>query len=215
MKNLLPILLFVNLIFTSFAQELPEVPLKNGLAYYKFDHNLENTNNKCLSSYFNVTSGYQNLMVKYISYANQLSQEKTYGEKLFFIKLGGGKLNCIDTMVAQGGMLLWGPVSWTPNIISLSNKKITNYIVSTEIQIVFTSKSAYSIYIKNVQCNLTWANGRGTYIYDLGELYTQVKNSAKISKKDIKFFEELNYFIQATDEIILKSLTETINLDQL
>jgi hypothetical protein len=52
-------------------------------------------------------------------------------------------------------------------------------------------------------------------IFDLGELYTQVKNSASISKKDIEFFEELNFFIQATDEIILKSLTETINLDQL
>ena len=50
MKQIFLSLFLTNFIVTTFAQELPEVPLKNGLSYYKFDHKLENKNNKSLLS---------------------------------------------------------------------------------------------------------------------------------------------------------------------
>jgi hypothetical protein len=212
MKLLYSTLIFTNLVLKTFAQELPEVPLKNGLAFYKFDHTLENTNDKCVSSFFTN----QTIALKILNYAHQLSLEKSFGDKELFIPaLLEYKLNCIDTIITQErGFNLSGPFHWVPNTNMLTNKNIISYTVRANIQIVFTSKVEYSVYFKNVSCNLMGVNGQ-SYIYDLGELYTQVKNSTRISKKDVKLFEELNYFIQATDEIILKSLVETINLDQL
>jgi hypothetical protein len=225
MKRLYSILLFANLVLTSFAQELPEVPLKNGLAYYKFDHKLENTNNKCVSSYFNIVS-HPTFVSKYMAYAGQLSQAKNsiHGHYNLFLLLNddndNNNINCLDTISTQNQgfhLTISGDIDFSPAIIQLMKKKIIENNIYASVQIVFTSKTEYSIYLKNVNCNLAWVQGfkTGTDIYDLGELYTQVKNSGKISKKDVKFFEELNYFIQSTDEIILKSLVETIKLDQL
>lgn len=219
MKQIFLSLFLTNFIVTTFAQELPEVPLKNGLSYYKFDHKLENTNNKCVSSYFTNQTFYQ----KYMLYAHQLlTQDKSYDKKGIDFSIGNlaeYKLNCTDTIdIPNVGFKLSGAIAnWTPTVIQLRKKKITGYQVMANIHVVFTSKNEYSLYIKNVNCTLIWAQGFniGMDIFDLGELYTQVKNSASISKKDIEFFEELNFFIQVTDEIILKSLTETINLDQL
>ena len=51
--------------------------------------------------------------------------------------------------------------------------------------------------------------------YNIGELYEQTKASGKITKSDIKFFENLNFFVKSADEIILKALTETYQVDEL
>jgi hypothetical protein len=221
MKQLIFTILFANVLLTFFAQELPDVPLKNGLAYYKFDHKLENTNNKCISSYFLNST----LQQKIGQYGQQLTMNKTngYNHNQIIIKVYAKKnnINCNDTLVVQNnGFNLFksgGEIDWRPAMIELMRKKILNYDIKASIAIVFTSKNEYTVYIKNVNCNIYWSQGlkTGMDIYDIGELYTQTKESGKITKKDIKFFEELNYFIKATDEIILKSLTETINLDQL
>ena len=221
---ILPLLLLCNI---SFAQELPEVPLKNGLAYYKFDHKLENTNNKCVSSFFNILSNNNAFFGKYMAYAAQLSQAKNsiYRQNNLFLYLvdrtnQSTLINCLDTILIQNNgfkLTRSGDIDWSPAIIPLLKKKFIEYNINASVQIVFTSKTEYSLYLKNVNCSLTWVQGfkTGNDIYDLGELYTQLKNSGKISKKDVKFFEELNFFIQSTDEIILKSLVETIKLDQL
>jgi hypothetical protein len=52
-------------------------------------------------------------------------------------------------------------------------------------------------------------------IHNIGELYQQTKDSGKINKSDIKFFEALNFYIKSVDEIFLKALAETYKADEL
>ncbi len=55
----------------------------------------------------------------------------------------------------------------------------------------------------------------GLEIHNIGELYQQTKDSGKINKSDIKFFEALNFYIKSVDEIFLKALAETYKADEL
>ena len=50
MKNYLTSIILLLSSSSIFAQNLPNIPIKNGMAYYSFEHKLDNTA-KCLSSY--------------------------------------------------------------------------------------------------------------------------------------------------------------------
>ena len=65
-------LLLIVFYNTLAAQELPEIPLKNGMAYYVFEHKLDNTK-KCLSNYFN---GYTTSS-KASNYATQFAMQQS------------------------------------------------------------------------------------------------------------------------------------------
>jgi len=224
MKHLLLIFLFTNVLLTSFAQELPEVPLKNGLAYYKFDHNVENLSSKCISKF--VLS--EIFLEKTAKYAQQYSLDKSgfLANKLLMLTLVGNKgtLNCTDTLkitsldpAAITLIYEQDEISWTPPIAELLKKKIIKYHISASCDIIFKSKSEYQVIVKNVNCTVYWMQGgkMGTDIFDIGELYSKVLTSNKITKMDVRFFGVINQTINASDEIILKSLVETIKLDQL
>ena len=228
MKNLLPTLLFVNLIFTTFAQELPEVPLKNGMAYYRFEHKLENTTN-CLSLYFSNNnfkdlSRVQTTRNKIIQYTQQLNtkSKNPYKSQIITLLVNSDQLSldCLDTMKCVNGFTLNKPMDilWRPMVIEVIRKKIIIHKVTATVVVVFTSKNEYSVIFKDVNYTINWIQGMtntGMDIYEVGELYEKIKSSGKVTKEDIKFYEDLNFFINSADELILKALTESYQVDEL
>jgi hypothetical protein len=228
MKHLLSTLLFANVLLTSFAQELPEVPLKNGMAYYRFDHNLDNKAN-CLSLYFS-RNNFKD-QSRYLTNFNKITQhtqqfntqlEKPYKKQWLQLLVMSDQLslNCIDTMKNVNGFTLNKPmdVLWRPFVIELFRKKIILHKVTATIAVIFTSKNEYSIIFKDINYTLNYVEGlsnSGMDIYELGELYTKLKSSGNVTKADIQFYEDLNFFIKSADELILKALTESYKVDEL
>jgi hypothetical protein len=106
---------------------------------------------------------------------------------------------------------------WAPPLIEVFRKHTTQSKISAQIEIIFLSKNEYRLIFKGLTYSCTWskAGKTGIEINDIGELYQQTKDSGKITKSDIKFFEELNFYIKSTDEIILKALTETYKASEL
>lgn len=228
MKNLLPILLFVNLIFTSFAQELPEVPIKNGMAYYRFEHKLDNTAS-CLSLYFSNNnfkdiSRVQTTRTKIAQNSLQFNTQldRPYKSQQIYLTVNSDQLNldCKDTMKNVNGFTLNKPIDilWRPMVIEVIRKKIISHKVTATVVVVFTSKNEYSVIFKDVNYTINWIQGMtntGMDIYEVGELYEKIKSSGKVTKDDVKFYEDLNFFINSADELILKALTESYKVDEL
>jgi hypothetical protein len=224
MKNFLISNLVISFIISfnfSFSQELPEIPMKNGMAYYTFEHKLDNTKN-CLSKYFFGYPIYKNTS----DYANQFTTKSSgiYKSVILNIYFNGLIFNvpkCNDTLKIIPGFTLTksGEIFWRPVIIELLRKKTTGSEINAQIEIIFLSKTEYKLIFKGLQYKISWTQGignkNGIDIYNIGELYEKTKASGKITKSDIKFFENLNLYTKTVDEIILKALTELYKADDL
>jgi len=204
----------------AFVQELPEIPLKNGMAYYAFEHDLDSTKN-CISKYFSVQSSMSN---KIVTYCSQLTLQRSgaYKKTLFNLALPRSfatETKCLDTLKSNPGFSVTtvGGLMWKPVIIEFFKKKAVQSDIKAQIEIIFLSKTKYILVFKDLTYNFSWVQGtkNGIDIHNIGELYQKTKDSGKIDKSDIKFFEDLNFFIKSADEIILKALTETYKADEL
>lgn len=211
-KNLLNLILLVcSNILT--AQELPEIPMKNGMAYYSFVHKLDNSK-KCLKKYFGTTTF--NLKIgNSINQINSKSSGIFKGKQIFlsgFIPLND---KCIDTLNNPTGFSLskTEALLWDPSIIEVKKIKITASSISSEIDVIFLSKNEYKIVFKDLTYKIM--STQGFDLHSIGELYQKLKTTNNASKSDLKFFEDLNFCIKAVDELILKALTETYKADEL
>ncbi len=227
MKNIYLNFTFLLLAGIIHSQELPEIPMKNGMAYYSFEHKLDN-NKKCLSKYFNTIdspSESGTLRLKIAAFSTQLtSQQSKKYKSISFILVPPLNLikgfKCIDTLKNSTGFTLYSysqDILWRPLIIELLRKKTTGSAINAQVEVIFLSNTDYKLVFKDLTYKISWMQGskNGSDIYNIGELYEQTKASGKISKSDIKFFEDLNFFIKSADEIILKALTETYRADEL
>ena len=228
MKHLLLTFLFANVLLTCYAQELPEVPLKNGMAYYRFDHKLENTAN-CLSLYFSNNnfkdiSRVQTTRTKIAQNSLQFNTQldRPYKSYKIYLTVNSDQLNldCKDTIKTVNGFTNTKPgdVFWRPTVIEIIRKKLISHKVTATVVVIFTSKNEYSVIFKDVNYTINWIQGMtntGMDIYEVGELYEKLKSSGKVTKDDVKFYEDLNYFLKSADEIILKSLKESYKVDEL
>lgn len=204
-----------------FSQELPEIPMKNGMAYYVFEHKLDNKSN-CLSKYFGYESNSTMFGKSFSVYKTKLNDKVVkdkFGFNLSFMPKSN--IKCLDTLSGGANLLTFGKagndILWKPIIIELFSKRVMKSVVSANFSIVFTSKTDYKMIIKDVTYTIDYIKGgkHGVDYYKVGELYEQTKASDKITKSDIKFFENLNFFMQSADEIILKSLTDAYQADEL
>lgn len=228
MKYKLLTFLFINVLLTCFAQELPEVPLKNGMAYYRFEHKLENTAN-CLSLYFSNNnfkdiSRVQTTRTKIAQNSLQFNTQldRPYKSQKIYLTVNSSELNldCIDTIKTVNGFshIKSGDVFWRPAVIEVVRKKLISHKVTATVVVVFTSKNEYSVIFKDVNYTINWIQGMTNTsmdIYEVGELYEKLKSSEKVTKDDVKFYEDLNYFFKSADEIILKSLNESYKVDEI
>jgi hypothetical protein len=212
---------FLLIVFSNFliAQELPEIPMKNGMVYYTFEHKLDNK--ECLSKHFTTSS----MFSKAAAYCSQLALQKSgmYKKTKFYIFIprsySATGTKCIDTLKSTPGFSVTtiGGLMWRPMIIEFARKKAIQSDIKAQIDIIFLSKTEYKLVIKDFTYNISWVQGtkNGIDINKIEELYLKTKDSGKINKSDIKFFEDLNFFVKSVDEIILKSLTETYKADEL
>ena len=202
------------------AQELPELPMKNGMAYYTFEHKLDNK--ECLAKYFNNPNPLKTKVNNYCSQLNYQKKEiykKTPTFEVDIPWIHSSRTKCLDTLKKQQGFSLSskGYIQWFTGIIELARKKILRSDIDAQIDIIFISETEYKLVFKDLTYHIYWAQGtkNGIDIHNIGELYQKTKDSGKINKKDVKFFEDLNFYIKSADEIILKSLTETYKAAEL
>lgn len=217
MKKLILISILFFCVTTTFAQELPEIPMKNGMVYFSFEHKLDNTK-KCISQYINTPEFLQ----KKGSYLYQFVFKKVKKPERTTFGLNtpiNFNTKCNDTIKNASGFSLSeiGGDLWRPIIIELLRKKIRLTEITAQIEVVFLSKTEYKLVFKDLTYKISWSQGikNGIDIHKIGELYEKTKALGKITKSDIKFFEKLNFFMQAADEIILKALTDAYQADEL
>lgn len=194
----------VTVFFSHFigAQELPEVPIKNGMTFYEFHHKLDNKR-KCLSEYFRfLTTEFQtlnSLINKYINSYND-SESKII---LVLISPTNQKPKCNDTITYSNQSLT----------LALKKNSIKPFATQGTIKIVFLSKNEYKLNILNL-----------SFLFDshdendprgIADIYLKIKDGGKPSKKEIRFFEEINSITERIDNVILKALTETYQVDEL
>jgi hypothetical protein len=221
MKKLILTSILFFCVTTTFAQELPEIPMKNGIIYYVFEHKLENKK-RCLSDYFKPNKTqlvcYNKISNNLVNF-NNVSENQKKGALAISI---GASINdlCIDSLISFNTFFIlttkhWG---WSPIILTtIFSKKQVKTISATPI-LNFTSKNEYQLILKDItikENNYSAYSKNEMSFQSVNELYHQVISSVKISKEDMKFFENLNYFIKSADEIILKSLTDTYQADEL
>jgi len=220
-KNIFALIILVFSQFI-FGQDLPEVPLKNGMIYYVFEHKLENKK-RCLSDYFKTNKPqlrcYNKISNNMVNFNNVSENQKKGGLAIVL----GGLINdlCIDSLVSNLNTFSiittknWG---WSPLILSTIFSKIQIKTISASPILIFTSKNEYQLIIKDVtikENNYSAYSKNKMSFQSVNEIYQQVFSSDKITKDDMKFFENLNYFMKSADEIIYKALKETYEADEL
>lgn len=200
---LLPILLFCNI---SFAQELPELSMKNGLVFYEFKHTLNNQK-KCLSTYSTV------VMASVINKNGLFKKDEAYSGYVYSFftgtysnrkkgKMGFLELNCSDTVAEHiSGMPMFSLITRAFRPGRVNEEK---YMVTAHVELIFINKNEYILKFKDFQ-----SNG------PLGEMYENFINTEKKSKYLIRFFNDVNFFVEYSDEIFLKSITEAYQADEL
>jgi hypothetical protein len=231
MKNYLILTLLLLFSSSIFAQNLPDIPLKKGMAYYTFEHKLDNTS-KCLSSYFDAPFSsvtllplYQKIILlsqKFTVDAKKRGEKGIMGYYLtgFMTTRKGINLNCTDTIKKGGSSFevhMSGEILWRPAFIELLRKKVIGQTLTGNISVVFLSKSEYKLIIKDIVYNVQWMQGvnQGIDIYKLGEYYEKTKSSTKIGKHEVEFFTFIDFLIKSADEMILNALTDTYEADEL
>ncbi len=224
MKNYLTSIILLVFSSTIFAQNLPEIPMKNGMAYYSFEHKLNNTT-KCLSSYIDgpvqrlgVLAPIQN---KLLLVGEKIGKEDKY---IYTYSLSLRRkmldLNCQDTFNCQSNDLniLLEPTFITPQgIVDLITGKSNVKNLTASITIFFISKNEYVLKIKDLVYSISWTKGSksGVDIFNLGEYYEKVKSSGELKKDDIKFFSFIDEIMKTTDKILLNAITDTYMSDEL
>jgi hypothetical protein len=219
--KILYILPLIVLSYISFAQETPEIPMKNDLVFYEFNQTLKNEK-QCISQYGIATN--LGLAPKVMSV---MSANKTFNDYVYSFGAsalnGKLKLNCTDTM--QGMIQIIIPP--TKSIISsasavglvrdLIKPKIIQHNVTAAVEVLFLSKNKYTLKFKNFQYNVTtMKGGKGiTQQIPLGEFYQEFLKTDKKTKFQIEIFNAINYYVNSSNELLLESLTQLYQADEL
>ena len=233
MKNFLILNIIISIIVVfnfSFSQELPEIPMKNGMAYYIFEHKLDNTN-KCLSYYFDGSpmkqlALYEKLGKKTNEYtinSKKIGKQGILGYFLFGNSANIREyhyLNCNDTLMSKTmnfQVTMNGENKMNLGGFELFRKKLIQQSLTANINIVFINKNEYKLIIKDIDYGGIWIKGAKPMVESIkfGELYTKAKESETIDKETIKFFSFMDMLIKKSDQFILEALTDAYMADEL
>jgi hypothetical protein len=199
-KNIFALIILVFSQFI-FGQELPEVPIKNGMTFYEFHHKLDNKR-KCLSEYFRFLSTefqtLNNLISKSINSYND-SESKI---SLILISPTNQKPKCIDT------------ITYTNQSLTLVLKNSPKpFATQGTIRIIFLSKNEYKLNIVNL--SFLFDSNNENDPRGIADIYLKIKEGGKPTKKELRFFEQINYLTERIDKVILNALSETYRVDEL
>lgn len=198
---------YLSLSLIVFSQELPDVPIKNGMTYYSFEHKFDNQK-KCISNYFGMISTESLAMNTTIGKKSLLvSNEIGSSIRLIFMDPNNVKPNCLDTITSSNQSI---------TIVLNNSKTLKSLPIQGTIRIIFTSKNEYVLQILNLKYNsLYQPKADKNEVFGIAEIYERIQQRGKASNKEIKFFNEINMIAEKIDEIILKSVTEVYRADDL
>ena len=162
MKNYFTLILILIISTSISAQELPNIPIKNGMVFYSFEHKLDNTA-KCLSSYID---GPPQRLGLHTSIQNKLflvgqkisSEDKNIFSYSLTLTRTMLDLNCQDTFNCQSNALniIFKPNFKAPQgIVHLITKSGAKNLTAS-ITIVFISKNEYVLKIKDIVYTNSW-----------------------------------------------------------
>lgn len=200
----------------SFAQEAPQIPLKNGLVYYTFTNKLDNTK-KCLSNYINVGDFTRKMNDKTKEMTD--SKSKPLFDKNYFVTANAGRSKglCIDTTY-YGVLVFSVPTKIKPTrLYNLSKKKLFSQIIEAKIEIVFLNKSEYTLKLKG----FTYKTRAGSIAkmeneeHPLGEMYKDFLADDKKSKDQINLYNDIDFIVNEINRIVKEIFVELYQVDEL
>jgi hypothetical protein len=216
MKNLL---LFTALIFTFFGLS-QELPMKDGMVYYKFEHNEKNTK-KCLSKYVSDPL----FPSKIISETRELTTNKdskwnaafkgTYNLILSITpdyNATGDNDQCPEK-VSEGFMYLQLPTSAkTTTLYNLGKKKISSQTIKCKVTVKFIDKDSYAISFKGFTYEVMGTEGLKIFTeeHPLEEIHEKETGSS-----ERKIFADIDYMINGCDKIVQEVISGLYKTDEL
>lgn len=189
----------------AFAQDVPELPIKNDYVYYVFDHKLDNTK-KCLSYYHNNGSFQTNYLPKTFNLSSELSNGARPDLIMIFFN-GFPPLDCSDTLT--GNCVIQLPTK-LPSIFG--DYKSGHVTVTADI--IFLDKNSYKITFKAFTCMVS---GQDFVLQsvDLEDFYKKFKENNKKSKYDIAVFTLIDNAVKGIDKVIFESFKKAYQTDEL
>lgn len=230
MKNYLTSIILLVSSSAIFAQEIPEIKMKNELVYYEFKHTLKNEKT-CISKYYldaDLKTLYKNQSVK--------TAKKKFIDYVYIFWAGGQlktprrnptdpfSAQCVDTVANMAPLF---SIALLPDMPLLSPTSALIYLIkvktyaqsiTAKVEVIFLSKTEYILKFKDFQYTIRTGRDFRSSVetqIPLGEVYKEFLNTEKKSKKAIEIFNAVNYFVNSSDEIYLKSLTECFQADEL
>lgn len=216
MKNALLYFILIFQICKLNAQQLPEIPMKNGMVYYSFKHKLNNSK-KCISKYYN-TDFLVSLNRKIETFSSKINDEKpTLEQGVYTITFSQGfkngsphsqnNLNCKDTTVSKYNFIVF-PIS--------KKEKIADRKLTFNVETVFQDKNNYTLIFKGFILQESFLKGRSLVTNEirLEDRYNELASKAELTKAEISFFEQLNYILVELDKLYGEVLEQQYLIDE-
>ncbi|MBK7130831.1 MAG: hypothetical protein IPM74_16490 [Crocinitomicaceae bacterium] len=228
MKHLLIFSIAMHSISFSFGQiDTDSLPLKNGMIYFSFSHDMGNSQN-CLNHYFsnggmNQYDFSKKLMEKISEFTQSQSNLLLNKNYTFFGSIspaceGGSAIcTCMDTTMNAEVMLgVPTKIRVTP-LFGLAKKKILSQSIVGKVQLVMHSKSSYTINIRGFtyKCTTYKAGKTINEEHPLEDLYLDNLKSTSSSLAQKNIYSDLNKFMNQFDIIIEETFVEMIKVDEL
>lgn len=214
-------ILFIYLLscINAFAQDLPEIPMKNERVYYSFNHKLENSK-YCLSKYYN-TNFMISLNKKIMNLASIKSGEKPALDiGVYTIKISQGfkngntyaqnNLNCKDTAISN--------INFNSIVFPTGKKEnISNRKLTFSVETVFLDKNNYTLIFKGFILQESYLKGRAlvTDEIKLEDRYNEISSKAEKTKAEISFIEEMNNILIEIDKFHKEVFEQLYSTDEL
>ena len=227
------ILLILNNYSVLIAQDFTELPMKDSMVYYSFDHSLSNSRN-CLSNYY-TTDFYISLARKLTEITSQNNADKTIlqdGHYIISLTQGKrysnnsfGKLNCSDTVVSRYNTIVIpieksirqyvGPVTLPGQLVEFYKSKLASQKILFTVQTIFKDKNNYTLIYKGFVLQNSYLK-KTTLIQEeikLEDAYNQIKNKEKKTKNEIRFYNQINSLLLSIDKLYEEAITEEYKTD--
>ena len=190
------------------AQEVTELPMKNGYVYYEFNHDLQNSK-RCLSYYTIDETFITNVTQKTSALSSQL---EINGDGILEVHFNEDVvLNCSDTLTVAFNMDFPEKLP----ITVFGHYKVG--FLTAKINIVFINKNTYKLNFKAFTCTFLDLSGEDLdeTSVDLETFYNTFNSNTKKTKYEIAVFNLVDSAVKGVDKLIHESFKKAYQTDEL
>jgi hypothetical protein len=207
--------LIIYIFFTSFLVFTQEIPVKNDMIYYSFEHKMNNTK-KCIGKYWK-DGAYLQLVKRTQDIATAKNKKWSTKSPPYFMSVihgTGFEDTClfVNKGIGLNGFSITLPVDYKgTNLLNLGKKKLTSMKIVAKVSIEFTSTNEYKLVAKGFECEIAYSEGNQGRLETIAmeEMYKNNEN------KSDQLFSDLDYFVRGWDNLILEILEKAIKVDNL